>query len=172
MYKEKRKKFVDRKKLFSFFVLITIILILSVNVYAAVPEAPELYDVSSQVDNSARLLWYSVTGAESYNVYVDGVKKAEGVTGTNYVVMGLDGGTTYKFQVTAVNGDGESEKSNEMQCLIKGEPLKPRLNVNFNVSEMFMWAQTIVNAMLPVVYVIMGIALGFIVVNAFKGAFK
>lgn len=47
----------------------------------------------------------------------------------------------------------------------------PTLDINFDVSEMFTWAQTIINAMMPVLYIIMGVALGFLIINAFKRAF-
>ena len=48
----------------------------------------------------------------------------------------------------------------------------PTLDINFDVTEMFTWAQTIINAMLPVVYIIMGVALGFLIIRAFKSAFN
>jgi len=52
------------------------------------------------------------------------------------------------------------------------EPTTPTLDINFDVTEMFTWAQTIINAMLPVVYIIMGVALGFLIIRAFKAAFN
>jgi hypothetical protein len=52
------------------------------------------------------------------------------------------------------------------------ETTSPALNINFDVQEMFSWAQTIINAMLPVVYIIMGVALGFLIIRAFKSAFN
>lgn len=48
----------------------------------------------------------------------------------------------------------------------------PTLDIDFDVSEMFTWAQTIINAMMPVLYIIMGVALGFLIINAFKRAFN
>ena len=51
-------------------------------------------------------------------------------------------------------------------------PTTPTLDINFDVSEMFTWAQTIINAMMPVLYIIMGVALGFLIINAFKRAFN
>lgn len=48
----------------------------------------------------------------------------------------------------------------------------PTLDIQFDVSEMFTWAQTIINAMLPVLYIIMGVALGFLIIRAFKSAFN
>jgi len=48
----------------------------------------------------------------------------------------------------------------------------PQLDINFDIATMFQWAQTIINAMLPVVYIIMGVALGFLIIRAFKAAFN
>lgn len=48
----------------------------------------------------------------------------------------------------------------------------PTLSINFDIQQMFTWAQTIINAMLPVVYIIMGVALGFLIIRAFKAAFN
>lgn len=48
----------------------------------------------------------------------------------------------------------------------------PELEIDFDIGQMFTWAQTIINAMLPVVYIIMGVALGFLIIRAFKAAFN
>lgn len=48
----------------------------------------------------------------------------------------------------------------------------PTLNISFDTTQMFTWAQTMINAMMPVVYIIMGVGLGFIVIRAFKSAFN
>lgn len=48
----------------------------------------------------------------------------------------------------------------------------PSLSINFDVSQMFSWAQTIINALLPVVYVTMGIGLGFLIIRALRSAFN
>jgi hypothetical protein len=47
----------------------------------------------------------------------------------------------------------------------------PQLKINFDTAQMFTWAQTMIDAMMPVVYIIMGVALGFVVIRAFKSAF-
>ncbi len=49
---------------------------------------------------------------------------------------------------------------------------EPGLVLDFNVSEMFVWAQAILSAMMPVVYVSMGVGLGFLIVRALKSAFN
>ena len=48
----------------------------------------------------------------------------------------------------------------------------PTLVIEFDTSQMFAWAQTIITAMMPVLYIIMGVGLGFIVIRAFKSAFS
>lgn len=48
----------------------------------------------------------------------------------------------------------------------------PTLDIEFNVEECFSWAQTIISAMLPVVYITMGVSLGFLIIRAFKSAFN
>ena len=48
----------------------------------------------------------------------------------------------------------------------------PSLDIEFNVAECFSWAQTIISAMLPVVYITMGVSLGFLIIRAFKSAFN
>lgn len=46
------------------------------------------------------------------------------------------------------------------------------LEINFDVTEMFSWAQTIISALMPVVYVTMGIGLGFLIIRALRSAFN
>ena len=46
------------------------------------------------------------------------------------------------------------------------------LEVNFDVTKMFTWAQTIIDALMPAIYVTLGIGLGFIVIRALKSAFQ
>ncbi|MEM0173428.1 MAG: hypothetical protein QXI16_02860 [Sulfolobaceae archaeon] len=48
----------------------------------------------------------------------------------------------------------------------------PSLQISFDTAQMFQWAQTMIDAMMPVVYIIMGVGLGFIVIRAFKSAFN
>lgn len=68
-------------------------------------------------DASAALTWSSVFGASSYNVYrssdasVGYELQESGVTSTSYNDTGLTNGTTYSYQVTAVNPGGESAAS-------------------------------------------------------------
>lgn len=45
------------------------------------------------------------------------------------------------------------------------------LTLNFDMSKMFEWAQMIIDIMMPVLYIVLGVALGFIVIRALKSAF-
>lgn len=46
------------------------------------------------------------------------------------------------------------------------------LEIDFDVEAMFSWAQTIISALMPVVYVTMGIGLGFLIIRALRSAFN
>lgn len=46
------------------------------------------------------------------------------------------------------------------------------LQINFNLESLFQYAQIIIDALMPVLYVTLGLALGFVVVRALKSAFS
>ena len=46
----------------------------------------------------------------------------------------------------------------------------PTLDIDFNVSELFKYTQIIVSAMMPVIYITLGISLGFMITRALKNA--
>lgn len=48
----------------------------------------------------------------------------------------------------------------------------PQLLANFDISGLFQYAQVIIDALMPVIYVTLGIALGFVVIQALKNAFS
>jgi len=48
----------------------------------------------------------------------------------------------------------------------------PNLLENFNVNQLFTYAQVIIDALLPAVYILVGFALGFLVIRALRGAFS
>lgn len=71
-------------------------------------------------NDAAVLKWTASTGATSYNVYAGGTSGGEaatpiatGLTGPFFIQTGLTNGDTYYYEVTAVNGSGESGKSTE-----------------------------------------------------------
>lgn len=47
----------------------------------------------------------------------------------------------------------------------------PTLSIEFDTTQMFSWTQIIIGALMPVVYVLMGIGLGFLIINNLKHAF-
>jgi hypothetical protein len=66
------------------------------------------------------LAWNAVSGATSYNVYRGTSASGEsvtpiatGITGTNFADTSATNGTRYYYFVTAINGSGRSDPSNE-----------------------------------------------------------
>ena len=99
----------------------------SSNQASATPSATALLApmLSAQAQNAqVTLTWTSVTGAASYNLYRGTTPGGEGNTAyqkgitpfgpnPNYLDSSLANGTTYYYQVTAVNSSGEGPKSSE-----------------------------------------------------------
>src|SRR5262249_1166000 len=83
------------------------------------PPPPDALTASATPGNPQVVLnWTAVTGATSYNIYRGTTSGGEtllqsGVTGTTFTNTGLTNGTTYFYQISAVNGGGESPKSAE-----------------------------------------------------------
>lgn len=46
------------------------------------------------------------------------------------------------------------------------------LTFNFDPAEMFNWTNTMLSALMPVLYITLGISLAFIIINALKYAFR
>lgn len=46
------------------------------------------------------------------------------------------------------------------------------LSFNFDPAEMFSWTNTMLSALMPVLYITLGISLAFIIINALKYAFR
>src|SRR5262249_40726084 len=95
---------------------------------SATPTAPSLPAPPANPNASAgpnlvALEWAASAGATSYNVYLGTASGGEGSTpyrtgipGTSFSDTGLTAGTTYFYQVTAVNGVGESARSAEVSA--------------------------------------------------------
>jgi fibronectin type 3 domain-containing protein/O-glycosyl hydrolase len=87
---------------------------------AGFPAAPT--GVSATAGNGQVVLtWTASSGATSYNIYRSTTSGGEGstpyksgVTATSFTDAGLTNGTTYYYQVTAVNSTGEGAKSSEV----------------------------------------------------------
>lgn len=72
------------------------------------PAAPGGLSMGAISQNYAILKWNAVTGANSYNLYLDGVLYATGVTGTAYQFTGLEANTDYTFGISATGSGGTS----------------------------------------------------------------
>jgi hypothetical protein len=104
---------------------------------ASVPAAPTNLKATPS-DKQVALTWSASTGATSYNVYRSLTAGGEGttpfktgITSTSYTDTGLTDGTTYYYQVTAVNSAGESQKSSE----VSATPASPAsYHINFSSS--------------------------------------
>jgi hypothetical protein len=84
------------------------------------PAAPTGLTASAG-NGQVTLSWNASTGAGSYNVYRSTSSGTEllvasGISGTGYTDGGLSNGTTYYYEVTAVNGNGESALSGEVSA--------------------------------------------------------
>lgn len=51
-------------------------------------------------------------------------------------------------------------------------PADSTLTFNFDPAEMFTWTNTMLSALMPVLYITLGISLAFIIINALKYAFR
>ena len=72
-----------------------------------IPDPPTGLRYTAVTKSSVSVAWDSVSGVSSYNVYVNGVKKAN-VSGTSYTCTGLAPDTRYCIEVSAVSAEGES----------------------------------------------------------------
>ncbi|HJZ91222.1 MAG TPA: glycoside hydrolase family 44 protein, partial [Gemmataceae bacterium] len=77
------------------------------------------------------LSWNAVAGATSYNVFRSTTPGGEGstvyrnVTTNSFTDTGLTNSTTYYYQVSAVNGSGQSAKSAEVSATPQAPPAAP-----------------------------------------------
>ena len=102
-----------------------------INSTAASSSVPAPSTLSAMVvGTQINLSWSSVGAAMSYNVYRSTSPGGEGVTplltgvtGTTYSDLSVQSGLTYYYQVTSVNGSGESARSVEASAVLT--PLAP-----------------------------------------------
>ena len=86
------------------------------------PAAPNITNITAG-DQQLTLTWNTVPGAVTYNVYRGTSSAGEAplpiktkVSGGTFTDTGLTDGTTYYYEVTAVNGGGEGGISNEVSA--------------------------------------------------------
>ena len=77
------------------------------------PNSPKNLNATAKTENSVTLEWSSVSSAVRYNVYRDDVFVGN-TTATSYYDGGLNAETEYRYSVTSVTADGESERSKEL----------------------------------------------------------
>lgn len=78
----------------------------------ALPENAMISDVYEATATTTQISWNSVSGAEKYNIYKDGVLVGETQdTVCQYTITNLEPDTSYEITVTAVNKVGESKQS-------------------------------------------------------------
>lgn len=85
-------------------------------------------------NTNVNLSWTAGSGAASYNLFRAAESGGEGtnpivtgITGTSYADTNLNGGTTYYYQVVAVNGSGPSGYSPEAHATTTGVKADPAL---------------------------------------------
>ncbi len=100
--------------------------------------APKNVSANGIDSTSIRISWTDVKDAKSYKVYRDGNEIAN-VTETYYLDTNLEDSTKYCYTVTALNGDIESEKSEEAcnttLVIAPEEPEEPE-NPNESIDEL------------------------------------
>ena len=95
------------------------------SVPAVMPSSvPEITSIEA-THNSVTLAWNAVENAKKYNVYTSTGDLVETVNTTSCTIEGLDDLTEYCYQVSAVNGEFETEKST-VSCATTLEAPKER----------------------------------------------
>lgn len=46
------------------------------------------------------------------------------------------------------------------------------ISINFDINQMFTFANIIIEALMPVVYITAGLGIGFLIINSLKAAFR
>jgi fibronectin type 3 domain-containing protein len=95
---------------------------------AAAPSAPTGLVATAPLESQISLSWTASPEAASYTVYRGTVPHGEvrrqnSVTGTTFEDADLGNGRTYYYEVTAINGDGESGRSIEVSATTLPPPL-------------------------------------------------
>lgn len=103
------------RKLFALVMTLALVMTSGLFVFAAssptVGKVGTVSSVGNYSKKSYAVTWKAVSGADSYNVYVNGKLVKSGVTGTSYTVTGLKSNKNYSIQVSAVKNGKEGKKS-------------------------------------------------------------
>ena len=91
------------------------------------PATPANFSVTAG-DAQVTLSWQASAGATSYNIYRGLTSGGEvlvqsGIAATSFVDTGLTNGTTYYYQVSAVNAGGESARTAEDSATPQAAPV-------------------------------------------------
>jgi titin len=103
---------------------------------ATVPDSPTVSSITPG-DKHVKLSfkdpeWNGGTPITSYKIYVNGILN-KSITEKSYSVTGLTNGTSYKFQVSAINEIDESSLSDEIS-IIPGTPYAPNVVATLEMS--------------------------------------
>ena len=88
------------------------------------PDTPTGLTVVSKTHNEIVVSWSAVSNTDSYTVRLDGVDTA-GIVGTSHHFTGLDPSTTYQIAVAAVNTEGSSAFTSNLQVVTNAPPAPP-----------------------------------------------
>ena len=106
------------------------------NISSTKPSAPSsITTCEAASETSVKLAWNTSTSADSYTIqyatdksYFNGsnaLTEQTGITGTTYIITGLQSGETYFFRVKAVNSQGDSDWSEIKSTVIGTIPNAP-----------------------------------------------
>ena len=127
------------------------------------PSVPQNLSANAIDKSSISLSWTSTKNATSYNVYC-GAQKLANITTTSYIAEGLEKNTEYCFTITAVNENGESEKSAEVCARTHNNvgitELASAINIYPNPASDIIFVETGLNVEEISIYTITGVMVG------------
>ena len=113
----------------------------TVQVTTPKPPPPTNLTVSNVTTTGAMVTWDPVSGAESYNVYINDFLYDAYLTQTQCNITGLDPATSYTVRVTSVISNVEGDPATTSFTTLVG--YKPKLNVRVDSRQIIMsWEST------------------------------
>ncbi|RKO67157.1 Kelch repeat-containing protein [Desulfofundulus salinus] len=116
----------------------------TVQVTTPKPPAPTNLTVSNVTSTGATVTWDPVSGAESYNVYINDFLYDAYLTQTQCEITGLDPATSYTVRVTAVISNVEGDPATTTFTTLVG--YKPKLTVRVDNRQIIMSWESIANS--------------------------